>query len=54
MVQGYHKYKSIWTNQFDGEESICEREVGNHSDLQAVAMKKEISHVLQIVEHVPR
>ena len=54
MVRGYHEYKSIWTNPFDGEELICEREVGNHSDPQAVAVKKEISHVLQIVGHVPR
>ena len=54
MVRGYHEYKSIWTNPFDGEELICEGEVGNHSDPQAVAMKKEISHVLQIVGHVPR
>ena len=54
MVQGYHQYKSLWTNPFDGEKLICEREIGNPCDPQAVAIKKEISHVLQVVGHVPR
>ena len=54
MVRGYHEYKSLWTNLFDGEESICEREIGNPCDPVAVAMKKEIIHVLQVVGHVPR
>ena len=54
VVQGYHEYKSWWTNLFDGEELICEWEIGNPSDPQAVAMKKEISHVLHVVGHVPR
>ena len=54
MVRGYHKYKSLWMNPFDGEELICKREIGNPCDPQAVAMKKEISQVLQVVGHVPR
>ena len=29
MVQGYHEYKRLWTNPFDGEKLICEREIGN-------------------------
>ena len=46
--------KSLWTDPVDEEELICEREVGNPCDPQAVAMKKEIRHVLQVVGHVPR
>ena len=33
---------------------VCEREVGNSYDPQAVAVKKEIDGELQIVGHVPR
>ena len=54
MIRGYHKYKSLWTNPVNGEELICEQEIGNPCDPQAVAVKKEISHVLQVVGHVPR
>ena len=54
MVRGYHEYKSLWTNLVNKEELICEREVGNPCNLQAVAMKKEISYVLQVAGHVPR
>ena len=52
IVRGYHDYKSLWTNRFDGEEFFCEWEKGSPCDPQAVAMKKEISHVLQVVGHV--
>ena len=54
MVGGYHEYKSLWTNPLDREELICEQEIGNPCDLQVVGMKKEISHALQVVDHVPR
>ena len=37
-----------------GEELICEQEVGNSHDPQAVALKKEIDGDLRIVGHVPR
>ena len=46
--------KSLWTNLVSGEELICEREVGNPCDPQAVVVNKEISHVLQVDGHVPR
>ena len=32
MVRGYHEYKSLWTNLVNGEELICEREIGNPCD----------------------
>ena len=41
MVRGYHKYKSLWMNLFDGEELICKQEIGNPCNPQAVAMKKD-------------
>ena len=50
MVRGYHEYKSLWTNPFDGEVLLWEREIGNPCDPQAVAVKKEIDHVLQVVK----
>ena len=53
MVRGYHEHKSLWTNPVNREEPICEREVGNPCDPQAVVVKKEISHVLQVMGHVP-
>ena len=43
---------SLWTNPFDGEELICKLEIGNPCDTQAVAMKKEICYVLQVVLHL--
>ena len=42
MVRGYHEHKCLWTDPFDGEELICEREVGNPSNPQVVAVKTEI------------
>ena len=54
MVWGYHEFKSLWTNPFDGEKLICECEIGNPCDPQTAAMKKEVSHMLQIVGHVLR
>ena len=46
--------KSLCTNLVSGEELICKREVGNPCDPQAVAVKEEISHMLQVVGHVPQ
>ena len=54
MVWRYHEHKSLWTNMFDGEELIYKQEICISCDPQAVAMKKEIHHMLQIVSHVPR
>ena len=54
MVRGYHKYQAIWSDLYVGEELICEREVGNSHDPQAVALKKEIDGDLRIVGHIPR
>ena len=54
MVWRYHEYKSLWTNMFDGEELIYKQEICISCDPQAVAMKKEIHHMLQVVSHVPR
>ena len=53
-VRGYHVYQAIWTNPCIGDELICEQEIGNSHDPQAVAMKKEIDCVISIVGHVPR
>ena len=49
LVRGYNKYKSLCTNPVNGEELICKRKVGNPCDSQAVVVKKEISHMLQVV-----
>ena len=54
MVRGYHEYQAIWSDPYVGEELICEREVGNSHDPQAVVLKKEIDGDLRIVGHVPR
>ena len=45
---------SLWTNPFDGEELICKLEIDNPCDTctQAVAMKKEICYMLQVVLHL--
>ena len=51
VVRGYHEYE---TNPFNGEVLLCAREIGNSCDSQAVAVKKEIDHMLQVVGHVPR
>ena len=53
MVHITNSYKSLWTNPVNGEELVCEREVGNPCDPQAVAVNKEISHMLQVDGHVP-
>ena len=39
MIQGYHVYREVWHAEVD-DELQCEREVGNHSDTFAVAVKK--------------
>jgi len=39
------------TNPCTGDELICEREIGNSHNPQAVAMKKEIDGIMS---HVPR
>jgi len=44
----YHIYKDIWTVGI-GEERNCERVLGNHHDLFAVAIMKDS----QVVGHVP-
>ena len=54
MVHGYHEYKTLWTNLVNGEELVCKQEVGNPCNSQAVVVKKETSHVIQVVGHVPR
>ena len=54
MVWGYHGYKSLQTNPFSGGELICEWKIWKPCDPQVVAMKKEISQVLQVVGYVPR
>ena len=48
-VRGYHIYKDIWNAVF-GEELQCQREIGNSSDLYAVAVVKDST----IVGHLPR
>ena len=48
MIQGYHVYKEVWNAENEGLR--CEREVGNHSDTFAVAVKKGTV----TVGHVPR
>ena len=42
MVRGYHEYRASWSDPYVGEELICEREVGNFHDPQAVALKKKL------------
>ena len=42
MVRGYHECKLVWDNPVVGENLLCEREVGNHHDTHAVAVKKII------------
>jgi len=52
-VHGYHVYQAIWANPCTGDELICEWEIGNSHDPQAVAMKKEINGIISIVGCVP-
>ena len=54
VIRGYHKYKSVWDNPFIGEDLLCEREVGNHYDMHAVAVKKVVDGNLTVVGHVPQ
>ena len=42
MVRGYHEYQASWSDPYVGEELICEQEVGNSHDPQAVALKKKL------------
>ena len=46
---GYHIYKEVWNAEIH-EELRCEREVGNHSNTFAVAVKKGTV----TVGHIPR
>ena len=46
--------KSLWTNLVSEKELVCEQKVGNPCDPQAVAVNKEISHMLQVDGHVLR
>ena len=39
MIRGY---KLVWDNPVVGENLLCEREIGNHHDTYAVAVKKII------------
>ena len=54
MIRGYHEYKVAWDNLVHGENLVCEREVGNHHDTHAVAIKKVIDGNLTVVGHIPR
>ena len=53
MIQGYHKYKSIWENPSEGDD-VCERKIGNAHDTHVVAIRKDIDGVTRTVGHVPR
>ena len=48
-VRGYHIYNAIWSAPL-GEELQCQREIGNSSDLYAVAVLKDST----TVGHLPR
>ena len=54
VVQGYHKYKSVWDNPLGDENLPCEWETGYSHNPQAVAVKKMIDGTLKVVRHVPR
>ena len=49
MVRGYHEYQSVWQAAL-GEKLKCVREVGNRSDVFAVAVVK----AGETVGHLPR
>ena len=49
MVRGYHEYQSVWQASL-GEKLKCVREVGNRSDVFAVAVVK----AGETVRHLPR
>ena len=44
-----NSYKPVWDNTVVGENLLCEREVGNHHDTHAVAVKKIIDGNLTVV-----
>ena len=46
MVWGYHDYQSIWDDPLADGDLLCEREMGNSHDLQAMAIKKTIDGIL--------
>jgi len=48
MIQRYHVYKEVQNAEVD-EELRCEREIGNHSNTFAVAVKKGTA----TVDHMP-
>ena len=52
MICGYHEYKIVWDNPVVGENLLCEREVGNHHNTHAVAVKI-IDSNLTVVGHIP-
>ena len=54
MIQGYHDYQSILDNPLANGDLLCEQEMGNSHNLQAVTIKKMIDGTLQVVGHVPR
>ena len=54
MIRGYHEYKTVWENPVLAEELRCTREIGNPRDPAAVAIQKQISGEMVIVEHVPK
>ena len=53
MIHGYHEYKVIWEDPINGEDLVCECEVGNSHDPLSVAVKKMISGESTIVGHIP-
>ena len=49
IVQSYHDHQSIWDNPLADGELLCEQEMGNSHDLQAMAIKKTNDGTLQVV-----
>jgi len=45
MICGYHEYMAIWENPNPGDHFVCEREIGNAHDTNAVAIKGNITGV---------
>ena len=55
MIQGYHKYQSIWNNPLAKGNLLCEQETGNSHDPQAIAIKRWLMICqLQVVGHLPK
>ena len=46
VVRGYHDYQFIWDNPLADGNLLCEWEMENSHDLQAVAIKKTIDATL--------